>query len=44
MMTGGIFFSNTSRASRSGTFSLKFFQATCESPEPVKPTMSTRTG
>jgi hypothetical protein len=28
------------RAARSGRLSLKFFQARCERPEPVKPTRS----
>src|SRR2546421_628390 len=44
MMAEPIAFSCTRRAARSGTFSLKFFHATWASPEPVKPTMSTRTG
>src|SRR5437660_2519906 len=43
-IAGPIAFSCTRRAARSGTFSLKFFQATCARPEPVKPTMSTKTG
>ena len=44
MIAGGIFSSAMSRATRSGTFSLKFFHAMCDRPDPVKPTMSTRIG
>ncbi len=43
-MHGGMRRSCTRRAARSGTFSLKLFHATCDSPEPVNPTMSTSTG
>src|SRR3989442_1320529 len=43
-IAGPILPSWTSRAARSGTLSLKLFQATCARPEPVNPTRSNSTG